>query len=149
MVFPSKNVRLGLVKKKYHTSFSTDTASASTRRASSLAGGRSVVGAGRLLRLTLQTWSTEGRAVNFCEHTMVDWQQMAEGEILKQHVGCICGYRGVIEGKGGPVVGTFNIEKLFWRARHAQVVHVSRDIWMIIGSNEWGRPISSVYLSQV
>jgi hypothetical protein len=65
MVFPCKNIRLGLLKKGSHTWFSTDTASASTRRASSLAGGRSVVGAGRLLRLALlQTWSTEARAIN-------------------------------------------------------------------------------------
>ncbi len=54
-----------LVHKCVHTLLSTDTASASTRRTSSLAGGRSVVGAGRLLRLALQTKSIEGCAINF------------------------------------------------------------------------------------
>jgi hypothetical protein len=138
MVFPCKNIRLGLLRKRSHTSFSTDTANASTRRASSLAGGRSIVGAGRLLRLALQTWSTEKRAINFCEHTKVDWEQMAEGGIPMQHVGCICGHRGVVEREEGPVVGT-SISINYFGASHIKscVYHVIYG-WMIIGFDRCG-----------
>jgi hypothetical protein len=68
---------------------------------------------------------------------MVDWQQMVEGEIPEQHVVCICGHRGVVEEGEGPVVGTSISKNYYFGASPAQVVQVSRDMWMIIGSVDW------------
>jgi hypothetical protein len=48
---------------------------------------------------------------------------MEEGEIPKQHVGCICGHRGVVEGEEGPVVRTSILRNYFWRVPHKSCVH--------------------------
>jgi hypothetical protein len=64
---------------------------------------------------------------------------MAEGEIPKQHVGCICGHQvrgvtSVVEVEEGPVRTSITYREIFFGASH-RVEHVSRDKWMIIGSD--------------
>lgn len=120
MVFPCKSIRLGFVKKVSHTSFSTGTASASTRRASSLAGGRST---SRLLRLALRTCLTERLANEFYGHTVVDWRQTMEGEIAKQHAVSICEQRvSIVEREEGLVVTLAS--RIILARRVQRVLHV-------------------------